>query len=49
VILSLNDKKVNNIRDLLEARMSVIGSNTEVVVFRNQTEEKKWVELVDKK
>jgi hypothetical protein len=25
--------------------MSVIGSHTEVVLFRNQKEEKKWVEL----
>jgi hypothetical protein len=40
VILSLNDKKVNKLHDLLEARMSVIGTNTEVVVFRNQKKEK---------
>lgn len=49
VILSLNDKQVNKLRDLLEARMSVIGSSAEVVVFRNQKEVKKWIELVDKK
>jgi hypothetical protein len=49
VILSLNDKKINKIRDLLEARMSVIGTNAEVVVFRNQKETKKWVELNGKK
>jgi hypothetical protein len=40
VILSFNNKKTDKLRDLLEARMSVIGSNTEVVVFRNQKEEK---------
>jgi hypothetical protein len=49
VILSFNGKKINKIRDLLEARMSVISSNTEVVIFRNQREEKKWVELDSKK
>ncbi len=45
VILSFNNKKVNKLRDLLEARMSVIGSNTEVLIFRNQKEIKKHVEL----
>ena len=45
VILSLNQKKTSNLRDLLEARMSVIGTNTEVVVFRNQKEEKIQVVL----
>ena len=49
VILGLNDKQINKLRDLLEARMSVIGANTEMVIFRNQKEEKKWVELEDKK
>jgi len=49
VILGLNNMQVNKLRDLLEARMSVIGSHTEVVIFRNQKEEKKWVELGDKK
>ena len=49
VILSLNNKKTNHLRDLLEARMSVIGANTEVVIFRNQKEIKKWVELFVKK
>lgn len=49
VILGLNDKQVNKLRDLLEARMSVIGSSAEMVIFRNQKEEKIWVELVDKK
>ena len=45
VILLFNNKKVNKLRDLLEARMSVIGSNTEVLIFRNQKEIKKHVEL----
>ena len=49
VILGLNDKQVNKLRDLLEARMSVIGTNTGMVIFRNQKEEKKWVELEGKK
>ncbi len=49
VILGLNSKLVNKVRDLLEARMSVIGSSAEMVIFRNQKEEKMWVELVDKK
>jgi PDZ domain/Right handed beta helix region len=45
VILSFNNKQVNKMRDLLEARMSVIGSNTEVFIFRNQKETKVHVEL----
>ncbi|MFA5329806.1 MAG: PDZ domain-containing protein [Prolixibacteraceae bacterium] len=45
VILGLNDKQVNKLRDLLEARMSVIGANTGMVIFRNQKEVKNWVEL----
>jgi S1-C subfamily serine protease len=48
VILSLNNKKTDNLRDLLEARMSVIGTTTEIVIFRNQKEVKKLIELVDK-
>ena len=49
VILSLNNRPVNKLRDLIEARMSVIGSRTQLVIFRNQKEEKKWVELGNKK
>lgn len=49
VILSFNDRQVNKLYDLLEARMSVIGTNTEIVVFRNQKEVKMRVELNDKK
>jgi PDZ domain len=45
VILSLNGVKVNKLRDLLEARRSVIGSGTEIVIFRNQKEIKMHVEL----
>jgi hypothetical protein len=48
VILSFNQKQINNLRDLLEARMSVIGTKTEIIIFRNQKEIKKWVELEDK-
>jgi hypothetical protein len=49
VILSLNNKKTNNLRDLLEARMSVIGTNAEIIVFRDQKEVKKLIEIGDKK
>jgi hypothetical protein len=49
VILSFNAKRTDKLRDLLEARLLVIGSNTEVVVFRNQKEEKKQVVLNDRK
>jgi S1-C subfamily serine protease len=45
VILSFNGAKVNNLRDLLEARRSVIGSGTNVLIFRNQKEMKLHVEL----
>jgi S1-C subfamily serine protease len=45
VILSLNGVKVNKLRDLLEARRSVIGSGTEIVIFRNQQEIKLHIEL----
>jgi hypothetical protein len=49
VILLFNNRPVDKLRDLLEARMSVIGTNAEVVVFRNQKEEKKWIALNSKK
>jgi hypothetical protein len=45
VIISFNNKQVNKLRDLLEARMSVIGSGTEVLIFRNQKEIKMHIEL----
>ena len=41
VILSFNAKRTDRLSDLLEARLLVKGSNTEVVIFRNQKEEKK--------
>jgi S1-C subfamily serine protease len=47
VILSLNNKKTNNLRDLLEARMSIIGTTAEIVVFRNQKEVKELLVLED--
>ncbi|PJJ08128.1 PDZ domain-containing protein [Flavobacterium sp. 1] len=49
VILAFNSRKTNNLDDLLEARKSVNGDKTEVVIFRNQKEVKKWVELKNKK
>ncbi len=49
VVLFFNNRPVDKLYDLLEARMSVIGTNTEVVVFRNQKEVKIRVELNDKK
>ena len=48
VILSFNNKQVNKLRDLLEARMSVIGSGTEILIFRNQKEIKMQVDLSGK-
>ena len=50
VILSLNNKPVNKLNDLFSARVSVIiGTHAEMVLFRNQKEEKKWVDLGEKK
>ena len=50
VILSFNNKPVNKLRDLFEARVSVIiGTNAEVVIFRNQKEQKKWVDFGEKR
>lgn len=49
VILSFNNKPVNNLDDLSAARMSVIGTTTEIVIFRNQKEIKKKIELGSKK
>ena len=40
-------RKTNRLRDLFEARMSVIGSNVEIVIFRNQKKIKKHVELAN--
>jgi hypothetical protein len=49
VILTFNNKQVNSLNNLLEAYKSHIDLKTEVVIFRNQKEEKKWVELKNKK
>ena len=49
VILSFNNKPTNNLRDLLEARMSVIGTNTEIIIFRNQKAIKKLIVLGERK
>lgn len=49
VILVYNSRKTNNLDDLLEARKLAIGDKTEVNIFRNQKEVKKWVELKDEK
>jgi hypothetical protein len=49
VILSFNSKRTDKLHDLLEARMLVIGSNTEIVIFRNQKKEIIQVVLNDKK
>jgi len=50
VILSFNNKPVNKLRDLFEARVSfIIGTNAEVVIFRNQKEQKKWVDFGEKR
>jgi hypothetical protein len=50
VILSFNGRPVNKLRDLFDARVSVIiGTNAEMLLFRNQKEEKKWVDFGEKK
>jgi hypothetical protein len=49
VILSFKNKPTNNLRDLLEARMSLIGSNTEIVIFRNLKAIKKLIVLGERK
>jgi hypothetical protein len=49
VILMLNGKKINNLRDLFEAHLLMIGSSADVVVFRNQKELKQRIELGTRK
>ncbi len=49
VILSFNNIKTGTLRELLEARRLVKGTNAEVVIFRNQKEIKKRIELGDRK
>jgi hypothetical protein len=48
VILRLNDSPVNNTRDLLELAILCGDTNTEIVVFRNQQQAKKWIKLKGK-
>ncbi|THU40137.1 PDZ domain-containing protein [Niastella caeni] len=45
VILSFNNRQVNKLHDLLDARRSVIGTETDVVLFRNQKELKLHIKL----
>ena len=45
VILSFYHRRVGKLRDLLEARMSVIGSSSQIVLFRNQKELKLDIDL----
>lgn len=45
VILTLNRRQVNNLEDLLEARRTIIGTNTEIVIFRNQQRLKQKIEV----
>ncbi|MDM8159991.1 PDZ domain-containing protein [Labilibaculum sp. K2S] len=45
VILSFNNKQINRLSDLFEAYKSHRGSKIRVVLFRNQKEDKIWVEL----
>jgi hypothetical protein len=47
VILLFNYKPVESMQDLLAARMSLIGTQAEVIVFRNQKETKMMVKMVD--
>lgn len=45
VILTFNRRQVNNLKDLLEARGTVTGKNTEIVIFRNQHQLKQKIEV----
>jgi hypothetical protein len=49
VILFFNSKRIDRLNDLIEAALSVNGSKTEMIVFRNQKEEKIQFVLDDKK
>jgi hypothetical protein len=48
VILSFNNRKIDKSRDLLKARMLVIGTNSEIIIFRNQKEEKNGLNWKEK-
>ncbi|HEY5326522.1 MAG TPA: PDZ domain-containing protein [Mucilaginibacter sp.] len=45
VILAFNNKRVNNLKELLEARNTVIGKNTPIVIFRNQRQLKQEIKV----
>ena len=45
VILSFNGRPISKFRELLDARMSMTGTATEIVVFRNQQQIKQRIEL----
>lgn len=45
VILTFNRNQVSNLKDLQEARNTVTGKNTEIVIFRNQQQLKRKIEV----
>ncbi|MDO6430296.1 beta-galactosidase GalA [Flavitalea sp. BT771] len=45
VILSFNSRQIDNLKDLLEARQSVSGPATEIIVLRDQKPLKQKIEL----
>ena len=45
VIISLNGQPTNSLKDLQKARMSVIGTSAEIVIFRNQHADTKRIEF----
>lgn len=49
VILKFGGYNTNTVRDLMEARIAIIGTKAEIVVFRNQQEMKITVELDGKR
>ncbi|GAA3943959.1 PDZ domain-containing protein [Chitinophaga oryziterrae] len=49
VILFLNGKRIDNVGDLTEARMRVIGTSTGITIFRNQKDLRKDIDLEDNK
>jgi hypothetical protein len=45
VILTFNHRQIGNLKDLLEARRAVIGTETEIVIFRNQHQLKQNIKI----
>jgi hypothetical protein len=45
VIITFNRRQVNNFKDLLEARDALTGKNTEIMIFRNQHQLKRNIEV----